>query len=70
MRHRKIGRQLNRSSSHFDSMFKNMVCSLISHEIIKTTLAKAKELRRIIEPIITLSKIDSVSRRRLVFAKV
>ncbi|WP_284443142.1 50S ribosomal protein L17 [Buchnera aphidicola] len=70
MRHRKSGRQLNRNSAHFDSMFKNMTCSLLTHEIIKTTLAKAKELRRIVEPIITLSKIDTVSHRRLVFSRI
>ncbi|WAI11679.1 MAG: 50S ribosomal protein L17 [Buchnera aphidicola (Macrosiphum albifrons)] len=70
MRHRKSGRQLNRNSAHLNSMFKNMTCSLLTHEIIKTTLAKAKELRRIVEPIITLSKIDTVSHRRLVFSRI
>lgn len=69
MRHKKIGRFLNRTRSHLKSMFKNMICSLLIHESIKTTLQKAKELRRFIEPIITLSKIDTVSRRRLVFSK-
>ncbi|QCI21775.1 50S ribosomal protein L17 [Buchnera aphidicola (Hyadaphis tataricae)] len=68
MRHRKIGRQLNRNSSHLSAMLKNMTCSLLDHEIIKTTLAKAKELRRVVEPIITRSKIDTVSNRRLVFS--
>lgn len=70
MRHRKSGRQLNRNSSHLKAMLKNMACSLLMHEIIKTTLAKAKELRRIVEPMITLSKIDTVSRRRLIFSRV
>ncbi|ACL30288.1 50S ribosomal protein L17 [Buchnera aphidicola] len=70
MRHRKSGRQLNRSSTHLNSMLKNMACSLFTHEVIKTTLSKAKELRRIVEPIITLSKIDTVSHRRLVFSRI
>lgn len=70
MRHRKSGRQLNRSGSHLNAMLKNMACSLLSKEIIKTTLAKAKELRRIVEPIITLSKIDTVAHRRLVFSRI
>jgi large subunit ribosomal protein L17 len=67
MRHRKIGRKFNRTSSHRSAMFKNMAVSLIDHEIIKTTLPKAKELRRIAEPLITLSKTDNVANRRLVF---
>ena len=67
MRHRKIGRKLNRTSSHRSAMFKNMAISLIDHEIIKTTLPKAKELRRIAEPLITLSKTDNVANRRLAF---
>ena len=67
MRHRNSGRSLNRTSSHRKAMFANMCCSLINHEIIKTTLPKAKELRRYIEPIITASKIDSVAKRRHVF---
>ena len=67
MRHRKIGRKFNRSSSHRSAMFKNMAVSLIDHEIIKTTLPKAKELRRIAEPLITLSKTDNVANRRLAF---
>ena len=67
MRHRKIGRKFNRTSSHRNAMFKNMAVSLIDHEIIKTTLPKAKELRRIAEPLITLSKTDSVANRRLAF---
>ncbi|WP_370979605.1 50S ribosomal protein L17 [Agaribacterium sp. ZY112] len=67
MRHRHSGRQLNRNSSHRKAMFKNMVASLVEHEIIKTTLPKAKELRRFAEPLITLSKVDSVANRRLAF---
>jgi len=70
MRHRKSGRQLNRNSSHRKAMFRNMTCSLLSHELIKTTLPKAKELRRVAEPIITLGKIDSVAKRRLAFARL
>ena len=67
MRHRKIGRKFNRNSSHRSAMFKNMAVSLIDKEIIKTTLPKAKELRRIAEPLITLSKTDNVANRRLAF---
>ena len=67
MRHRKSGRQLNRNSSHRHAMFRNMATSLLEHEIIKTTLPKAKELRRIAEPLITLAKEDSVANRRLAF---
>ena len=69
MRHRKSGRQLNRNSSHRQAMFRNMASSLIGHEIIKTTLPKAKELRRVVEPLITLAKEDSVANRRLAFAR-
>ena len=69
MRHRKSGRQLNRNSSHRKAMFRNMASSLVSHEIIKTTLPKAKELRRVVEPLITLAKEDSVANRRLAFAR-
>ncbi|KJZ04870.1 MULTISPECIES: 50S ribosomal protein L17 [Pseudoalteromonas] len=69
MRHRKSGRQLNRNSSHRKAMFSNMAGSLVKHEIIKTTLPKAKELRRVIEPLITLAKTDSVANRRLAFAR-
>ena len=69
MRHRKSGRQLNRNSTHRKAMFKNMSASLVEHEIIKTTLPKAKELRRDIEPLITLAKQDSVANRRLAFAR-
>ncbi|MBV1874995.1 MAG: 50S ribosomal protein L17 [Cycloclasticus sp.] len=70
MRHRKSGRQLNRNSSHRKAMFQNMANSLIGHEVIKTTLPKAKELRRFIEPLITASKVDSVSKRRLIFSRL
>ncbi len=69
MRHRKSGRQLNRNSSHRQAMFRNMAASLIEHEVIKTTLPKAKELRRVAEPLITLAKEDSVANRRLAFAR-
>ncbi|MEP1471859.1 MAG: 50S ribosomal protein L17 [Halieaceae bacterium] len=67
MRHRHSGRQLNRNSSHRKAMFRNMTVSLVEHELIKTTLAKAKELRSHAEPLITLSKTDSVANRRLAF---
>jgi large subunit ribosomal protein L17 len=70
MRHRKAGRQLNRNSSHRKAMFRNMTASLIEHELIKTTLPKAKELRRVAEPLITMAKEDSVSKRRLAFARL
>jgi len=70
MRHRKSGRQLNRNSSHRKAMFKNMASSLFKHEIIKTTLPKAKELRRVAEPLITLAKEDSVAHRRLAFDRL
>ncbi|OMH28424.1 50S ribosomal protein L17 [Motiliproteus sp. MSK22-1] len=69
MRHRKSGRQLNRNSSHRQAMFKNMSVSLFEHEVIKTTLPKAKELRRVAEPLITLAKEDSVANRRLAFSR-
>lgn len=69
MRHRKSGRHLNRTSSHRKAMFKNMSVSLFEHELIKTTLPKAKELRRVAEPLITLAKEDSVANRRLAFAR-
>lgn len=70
MRHRKAGRKLNRNSSHRKAMFSNMVNSLVKHELIKTTLPKAKELRRYIEPLITVSKEDSVTKRRYVFDRI
>lgn len=69
MRHRKSGRQLNRNASHRHAMFRNMASSLIEHEIIKTTLPKAKELRRVAEPLITLAKEDTVANRRLAFSR-
>ncbi len=67
MRHRHSGRQLNRNSSHRKAMFRNMTASLVEHELIKTTLPKAKELRGFAEPLITLAKNDSVANRRLAF---
>lgn len=67
MRHRQSGRQLNRNSSHRKAMFRNMTTSLLEHELIKTTVPKAKELRRYAEPLITLAKQDSVANRRLAF---
>lgn len=70
MRHRHSGRQLNRNSSHRKAMFKNMAASLVEHELIKTTLPKAKELRRVAEPLITLAKKDSVANRRLAFSRL
>lgn len=70
MRHRKAGRHLNRTSAHREAMFRNMAGSLIRHELIKTTLPKAKELRRVAEPLITLGKTDSVHHRRLAFARL
>ncbi len=70
MRHRKSGRKLNRNSSHRKAMFKNMACSLFEHELIKTTLPKAKELRRVVEPLITRAKVDTVANRRLAFSRL
>ena len=70
MRHRLSGRKLNRTSSHRQAMFRNMTASLVEHEVIKTTLAKAKELRMIAEPMITLAKEDSVANRRLAFDRL
>ncbi len=70
MRHRQSGRQLNRNSSHRKAMFKNMSISLVEHELIKTTVPKAKELRRHIEPLITLAKKDNVANRRLAFSRL
>ena len=61
MRHRESGRKLNRNSSHRKAMFRNMAVSLIEHEMIRTTLPKAKELRRFAEPLITMAKIDNVA---------
>jgi large subunit ribosomal protein L17 len=70
MRHRNSGRQLNRNSSHRKAMFSNMAVSLFDHEVIKTTLPKAKELRRVAEPLITLAKKDSVANRRVAFSRI
>ncbi len=70
MRHRNSGRQLSRNSSHRAAMFRNMAASLLRHETIKTTLPKAKELRRVAEPLITLAKSDSVANRRLAFDRL
>ncbi|MHB1273547.1 MAG: 50S ribosomal protein L17 [Rhodanobacter sp.] len=70
MRHQKSGRKLNRTSSHREAMFRNMASSLVKHELIRTTLPKAKELRRVAEPLITLAKIDGVANRRLAFARM
>lgn len=70
MRHRNSGRQLSRTSSHRKAMFKNMMVSLIRHEMIKTTVPKAKELRRFIEPLITLAKVDTLHTRRLAFDRI
>jgi large subunit ribosomal protein L17 len=70
MRHRNSGRKLNRNSSHRKAMFKNMAVSLLEHEMIRTTLPKAKELRGVIEPLITLGKTDSVANRRLAFSRL
>ena len=70
MRHRQSGRQLNRNSSHRKAMFRNMAASLFDHEVIKTTVPKAKELRRVIEPLITRAKTDSVANRRVVFDRI
>ena len=70
MRHRESGRKLNRNSSHRKAMFRNMAVSLIEHEIIRTTLPKAKELRRFAEPLITMAKIDNVAKRRLAFSRL
>lgn len=69
MRHRKSGRKFNRTSAHRQAMFRNMAVSLFEHGAIKTTLPKAKELRRVAEPLITLAKEDSVANRRLAFAR-
>ena len=70
MRHRKSGRRLGRNSSHRKAMFRNMATSMLMHETIRTTLPKAKELRRVVEPLITLAKEDSVANRRLAFNRL
>ena len=70
MNHRKTGRAFSRTGSHRKAMFKNMAVSMITHELIKTTLPKAKELRRVVEPLITMAKVDSVANRRLAFSRL
>ena len=70
MRHRESGRRLGRDSAHRKVMFRNMAVSLMQHELIKTTLPKAKELRRVAEPLITMAKVDSVAKRRLAFSRL
>ena len=70
MRHRQSGRKLNRNSSHRKAMFRNMAASLLDHEVIRTTLPKAKELRRVAEPLITMAKSDSVANRRMAFNRL
>jgi large subunit ribosomal protein L17 len=70
MRHQKAGRKFNRTSSHRQAMFSNMAASLIKHELIRTTLPKAKDLRRVAEPLITMAKIDGVANRRLAFSRL
>lgn len=70
MRHRKSGRQLNRNASHRKAMFKNMAVSLLRHEQIKTTLPKAKELRKVVEPLITMAGKPTLANRRLAFARL
>jgi large subunit ribosomal protein L17 len=70
MRHKKSGRRLGRNSSHRKAMYRNMAASLVQHETIKTTVPKAKELRRVIEPLITLAKVDGVANRRLAFDRL
>ena len=70
MRHRQSGRQLNRNSSHRKAMYRNMAASLMEHEVIKTTVPRAKELRRVAEPLITMAKNDSASKRRLAFDRL
>ena len=70
MRHQKAGRKFNRTSAHREAMFRNMAASLIKHGLIKSTLPKAKELRRVAEPLITLGKIDGVANRRLAFSRL
>ncbi len=70
MHHRKSGRRLGRNSSHRKAMYRNMAASVLKHELIKTTVAKAKELRRVLEPLITLAKEDSVANRRLAFSRL
>src|ERR1700728_1208301 len=70
MRHRNSGRQLSRNASHRHAMLRNMATSLLRHETIRTTVPKAKELRRVVEPLITLAKIDSIAKRRLAYSRL
>ncbi|MDX1455260.1 MAG: 50S ribosomal protein L17 [Gammaproteobacteria bacterium] len=70
MRHRNTGRQLSRNSTHRKAMLQNLAASILRHEVVKTTLPKAKEVRRVVEPLITMSKEDSVAKRRLVFDRL
>jgi large subunit ribosomal protein L17 len=70
MRHRNSGRQLSRNASHRHALMRNMAASLLRHETIRTTVPKAKELRRVVEPLITLAKVDSLAKRRLAFARL
>lgn len=70
MRHQKSGRKLNRNSAHRKALFRNLAIALVEHEVIKTTLPKAKELRRFVEPLLTLAKNDTTANRRLVFARL
>lgn len=70
MRHQKSGRKFNRTSSHREAMFRNMAASLFKHELIRTTLPKAKELRRVAEPLLTMGKVDGVANRRLAFSRL
>ncbi len=70
MRHQKSGRKFNRTSAHREAMFRNMAASLFKHGLIKTTLPKAKELRRVAEPLITIAKVDGVANRRLAFSRL
>ena len=70
MRHRNSGRQLSRNASHRHAMLRNMATSLLQHETIRTTVPKAKELRRVVEPLITLAKVDSIAMRRLAYARL
>lgn len=70
MRHRNSGRQLSRNSSHRHAMLRNMATSLLRHETIRTTVPKAKELRRVVEPLITLAKVDSIAKRRMAYARL
>jgi large subunit ribosomal protein L17 len=70
MRHRNSGRQLSRNSSHRHALLRNMATSLLRHETIRTTVPKAKELRRVVEPLITLAKVDSLAKRRLAYSRL